>query len=48
MKNWLAKEIKICVGFLYCPCVDKYLKVKRGKSYWCFVDSEKKILILLY
>jgi hypothetical protein len=19
MKDWLVKEIKICVGFLYCP-----------------------------
>jgi hypothetical protein len=27
--------------FIIKTCVDKYLKVKRGKLYWCFVDFEK-------
>ena len=27
--------------FIIKTCVDKYLKVKRGKLYWCFVDFGK-------
>jgi hypothetical protein len=27
--------------FILRTTVDKYLRVKRGKLYWCFVDFEK-------
>jgi hypothetical protein len=28
--------------FIIRTTVDKYLQVKRGKLYWCFVDFEKE------
>jgi hypothetical protein len=33
--------------FIIKTCVDKYLKVRRGKLYWCSVDFEKALILLI-